>query len=103
MYTFVLLYVMQKNNVKLLAVNEDSSSSTSFCVDAQSNYQTVVHISDTDLAYYDLILKRASVLLSPVQLNLLKLALSLRAYSSTVYSFQQVNRTSPQLFNVNAK
>uniref|UniRef100_A0A8C2E455 UDP-glucose glycoprotein glucosyltransferase 1 n=1 Tax=Cyprinus carpio TaxID=7962 RepID=A0A8C2E455_CYPCA len=70
-------------------------ASTSFCVDAQSNYQTVVHISDTDLAYYDLILKRASVLLSPVQLNLLKLALSLRAYSSTVYSFQQIASNEP--------
>ncbi|XP_042574669.1 UDP-glucose:glycoprotein glucosyltransferase 1-like isoform X4 [Cyprinus carpio] len=50
---------------------------------------------DTDLAYYDLILKRASVLLSPVQLNLLKLALSLRAYSSTVYSFQQIASNEP--------
>uniref|UniRef100_A0A673I2L8 UDP-glucose ceramide glucosyltransferase-like 1 n=1 Tax=Sinocyclocheilus rhinocerous TaxID=307959 RepID=A0A673I2L8_9TELE len=58
-------------------------------------YQTVVHISDTDLAYYDLILKRASVLLSPVQLNLLKLALSLRAYSSTVHSFQQIASNEP--------
>uniref|UniRef100_A0A8C1EHC6 UDP-glucose ceramide glucosyltransferase-like 1 n=1 Tax=Cyprinus carpio carpio TaxID=630221 RepID=A0A8C1EHC6_CYPCA len=57
--------------------------------------ETVVHISDTDLAYYDLILKRASVLLSPVQLNLLKLALSLRAYSSTVYSFQQIASNEP--------
>ncbi|XP_016329532.1 UDP-glucose:glycoprotein glucosyltransferase 1-like [Sinocyclocheilus anshuiensis] len=50
---------------------------------------------DTDLAYYDLILKRASVLLSPVQLNLLKLALSLRAYSSTVHSFQQIASNEP--------
>uniref|UniRef100_A0A673IAN2 UDP-glucose ceramide glucosyltransferase-like 1 n=1 Tax=Sinocyclocheilus rhinocerous TaxID=307959 RepID=A0A673IAN2_9TELE len=57
--------------------------------------ETVVHISDTDLAYYDLILKRASVLLSPVQLNLLKLALSLRAYSSTVHSFQQIASNEP--------
>uniref|UniRef100_A0A8C1JQA8 UDP-glucose ceramide glucosyltransferase-like 1 n=1 Tax=Cyprinus carpio TaxID=7962 RepID=A0A8C1JQA8_CYPCA len=57
--------------------------------------ETVVHIPDTDLAYYDLILKRASVLLSPVQLNLLKLALSLRAYSSTVYSFQQIASNEP--------
>uniref|UniRef100_A0A671L7K7 UDP-glucose ceramide glucosyltransferase-like 1 n=1 Tax=Sinocyclocheilus anshuiensis TaxID=1608454 RepID=A0A671L7K7_9TELE len=45
--------------------------------------------------YYDLILKRASVLLSPVQLNLLKLALSLRAYSSTVHSFQQIASNEP--------
>uniref|UniRef100_A0A672T8Z2 UDP-glucose ceramide glucosyltransferase-like 1 n=1 Tax=Sinocyclocheilus grahami TaxID=75366 RepID=A0A672T8Z2_SINGR len=59
------------------------------------DYQTVVHISDTDQAYYDLILKRASVLLSPVQLNLLKFALSLRAYSSTVHSFQQIASNEP--------
>uniref|UniRef100_A0A8C1PJZ5 UDP-glucose ceramide glucosyltransferase-like 1 n=1 Tax=Cyprinus carpio TaxID=7962 RepID=A0A8C1PJZ5_CYPCA len=50
---------------------------------------------DTDQAYYDLILKRASVLLSPVQLNLLKFALSLRAYSSTVHSFQQIATNEP--------
>ncbi|XP_016132638.1 UDP-glucose:glycoprotein glucosyltransferase 1-like [Sinocyclocheilus grahami] len=50
---------------------------------------------DTDQAYYDLILKRASVLLSPVQLNLLKFALSLRAYSSTVHSFQQIASNEP--------
>uniref|UniRef100_A0A8C1SYB4 UDP-glucose glycoprotein glucosyltransferase 1 n=1 Tax=Cyprinus carpio TaxID=7962 RepID=A0A8C1SYB4_CYPCA len=49
----------------------------------------------TDQAYYDLILKRASVLLSPVQLNLLKFALSLRAYSSTVHSFQQIATNEP--------
>uniref|UniRef100_A0A672T791 UDP-glucose ceramide glucosyltransferase-like 1 n=1 Tax=Sinocyclocheilus grahami TaxID=75366 RepID=A0A672T791_SINGR len=49
----------------------------------------------TDQAYYDLILKRASVLLSPVQLNLLKFALSLRAYSSTVHSFQQIASNEP--------
>uniref|UniRef100_A0A673G7E7 UDP-glucose ceramide glucosyltransferase-like 1 n=2 Tax=Sinocyclocheilus TaxID=75365 RepID=A0A673G7E7_9TELE len=50
---------------------------------------------DTDQAYYDLILKRASVLLSPVQLNLLKFTLSLRAYSSTVHSFQQIASNEP--------
>uniref|UniRef100_A0A671PN63 UDP-glucose ceramide glucosyltransferase-like 1 n=1 Tax=Sinocyclocheilus anshuiensis TaxID=1608454 RepID=A0A671PN63_9TELE len=59
------------------------------------DYQTVVHISDSDQAYYDLILKRASVLLSPVQLNLLKFALSLRAHSSTVHSFQQIASNEP--------
>lgn len=53
-----------------------------------------VWISDTNLAYYELILKRASALLSPVQLNMLKFALSLRAYSSTVHSFQQVSTTN---------
>lgn len=46
--------------------------------------------ADTDQAYYDLIVKKASALLSSVQVNMLKLALSLRAYSATVHSFQQV-------------
>ncbi|KAG9343548.1 hypothetical protein JZ751_013714 [Albula glossodonta] len=49
----------------------------------------------TDLAYYDLIVKRAAQLLSPVQLNLLKFALSLRAYSATVHSFQQIASNEP--------
>uniref|UniRef100_A0AAY4AMJ7 UDP-glucose ceramide glucosyltransferase-like 1 n=1 Tax=Denticeps clupeoides TaxID=299321 RepID=A0AAY4AMJ7_9TELE len=47
------------------------------------------------LAYYELILKRAGALLSPVQLSLLKFALSLRAYSSTVHSFQQIAHNEP--------
>ncbi|XP_047673638.1 UDP-glucose:glycoprotein glucosyltransferase 1 isoform X1 [Tachysurus fulvidraco] len=49
----------------------------------------------TDRSYYELILKRASQLLSPVQLKLLKFALSLRSYSSTVYAFQQIASTEP--------
>uniref|UniRef100_A0A669EAF0 UDP-glucose ceramide glucosyltransferase-like 1 n=1 Tax=Oreochromis niloticus TaxID=8128 RepID=A0A669EAF0_ORENI len=48
-----------------------------------------------DQAYYDLIMKRASALLSSVQLNMLKFALSLRAYSATVHSFQQIASTEP--------
>ncbi|XP_051553094.1 UDP-glucose:glycoprotein glucosyltransferase 1-like [Myxocyprinus asiaticus] len=50
---------------------------------------------DTDLAYYELVIKRVSELLSPVQLNLLKFALSLRAYSSTVHSFHQIASNEP--------
>uniref|UniRef100_A0A8C8GDG2 UDP-glucose ceramide glucosyltransferase-like 1 n=1 Tax=Oncorhynchus tshawytscha TaxID=74940 RepID=A0A8C8GDG2_ONCTS len=48
-----------------------------------------------DQAYYDLIVKRASALLSTVQLNMLKFALSLRAYSATVHSFQQIATNEP--------
>uniref|UniRef100_A0AAQ6AGL4 UDP-glucose ceramide glucosyltransferase-like 1 n=1 Tax=Amphiprion ocellaris TaxID=80972 RepID=A0AAQ6AGL4_AMPOC len=48
-----------------------------------------------DQAYYELIVKRASALLSSVQLNMLKFALSLRAYSATVHSFQQIASTEP--------
>lgn len=50
--------------------------------------------ADTDQAYYDLIVKKASALLSTVQVNMLKFALSLRAYSATVHSFQQVTYKS---------
>ncbi|XP_028995907.1 UDP-glucose:glycoprotein glucosyltransferase 1 isoform X2 [Betta splendens] len=50
---------------------------------------------DTDQAYYDLIVKRASALLSSVQVNMLKFALSLRAYSATVHSFQQIASNEP--------
>lgn len=51
--------------------------------------------ADTDQAYYELIVKRASALLSSVQVNMLKFALSLRAYSATVQSFQQVPQARP--------
>ncbi|XP_034145677.1 UDP-glucose:glycoprotein glucosyltransferase 1 isoform X2 [Esox lucius] len=50
---------------------------------------------DTDQSYYDLIMKRAGALLSTVQLNMLKFALSLRAYSATVHSFQQIASNEP--------
>uniref|UniRef100_A0A6Q2ZGE8 UDP-glucose ceramide glucosyltransferase-like 1 n=1 Tax=Esox lucius TaxID=8010 RepID=A0A6Q2ZGE8_ESOLU len=48
-----------------------------------------------DQSYYDLIMKRAGALLSTVQLNMLKFALSLRAYSATVHSFQQIASNEP--------
>ncbi|XP_077147439.1 UDP-glucose:glycoprotein glucosyltransferase 1 isoform X1 [Ranitomeya variabilis] len=44
----------------------------------------------SDSANYDLLLKSAGRLLSPVQQNLLRFALSLRSYSSTVQTFQQI-------------
>ncbi|KAM9841989.1 UDP-glucose:glycoprotein glucosyltransferase 1 [Aulostomus maculatus] len=50
---------------------------------------------DTDQAYYDLIVKKAGALLSSVQVNMLKFALSLRAYSATVHSFQQIAANQP--------
>nr|XP_020469630.1 UDP-glucose:glycoprotein glucosyltransferase 1 isoform X2 [Monopterus albus] len=50
---------------------------------------------DTDQAYYDLIVKKASALLSSIQVNMLKFALSLRAYSATVHSFQQIASGEP--------
>ncbi|KAL3049428.1 hypothetical protein OYC64_008810 [Pagothenia borchgrevinki] len=50
---------------------------------------------DTDQAYYDLIVKKARAVLSSVQVNMLKFALSLRAYSATVHSFQQIASNEP--------
>ncbi|XP_056420029.1 UDP-glucose:glycoprotein glucosyltransferase 1 isoform X2 [Hyla sarda] len=49
-----------------------------------------VDFSGSDSTSYDLLLKRAARLLSPVQQNLLKFALSLRSYSATVQTFQQI-------------
>lgn len=46
--------------------------------------------TDTDYSYYNLILKKAGQFLSNFQINLLKFALSIRAYSPTVQMFQQV-------------
>uniref|UniRef100_A0A8C9Y082 UDP-glucose ceramide glucosyltransferase-like 1 n=1 Tax=Sander lucioperca TaxID=283035 RepID=A0A8C9Y082_SANLU len=54
-----------------------------------------LHFGNTDQAYYDLIVKKAGALLSSVQVNMLKFALSLRAYSATVYSFQQIASNEP--------
>uniref|UniRef100_A0AAY4APQ1 UDP-glucose ceramide glucosyltransferase-like 1 n=1 Tax=Denticeps clupeoides TaxID=299321 RepID=A0AAY4APQ1_9TELE len=61
----------------------------------EANQNILNEHDETDLAYYELILKRAGALLSPVQLSLLKFALSLRAYSSTVHSFQQIAHNEP--------
>ncbi|XP_061824096.1 UDP-glucose:glycoprotein glucosyltransferase 1 [Nerophis lumbriciformis] len=51
--------------------------------------------ADTDEAYYNLIVKEAGALLSSVQVNMLKFALSLRAYSATVHTFQQIASNEP--------
>ncbi|XP_047197614.1 UDP-glucose:glycoprotein glucosyltransferase 1 isoform X1 [Hippoglossus stenolepis] len=61
----------------------------------QANQNIEGEHDDTDQAYYDLILKKASALLSSVQMNMLKFALSLRAYSATVHSFQQIASNEP--------
>lgn len=46
--------------------------------------------TDSEYSYYNLILKKAGQFLSNLQINLLKFALSIRAYSPTVQMFQQV-------------
>uniref|UniRef100_A0A8C9XX53 UDP-glucose ceramide glucosyltransferase-like 1 n=1 Tax=Sander lucioperca TaxID=283035 RepID=A0A8C9XX53_SANLU len=61
----------------------------------EARYDTALFSSISHLAYYDLIVKKAGALLSSVQVNMLKFALSLRAYSATVYSFQQIASNEP--------
>ncbi|XP_077476984.1 UDP-glucose:glycoprotein glucosyltransferase 1 [Stigmatopora argus] len=51
--------------------------------------------ADTDQAYYASIVEKAGTLLSSIQVNMLKFALSLRAYSATVHSFQQIASNEP--------
>ncbi|XP_078077776.1 UDP-glucose:glycoprotein glucosyltransferase 2 isoform X1 [Mustelus asterias] len=50
---------------------------------------------DSEHSYYNLILKKAGQFLSQLKLNLLKFALSLRAYSPTVQMFQQIAADEP--------
>uniref|UniRef100_A0A672UAU3 UDP-glucose ceramide glucosyltransferase-like 1 n=1 Tax=Strigops habroptila TaxID=2489341 RepID=A0A672UAU3_STRHB len=51
---------------------------------------TVYKQGDSEHSYYNLILKKAGQFLSNLQINLLKFALSIRAYSPTVQMFQQI-------------
>ncbi|XP_067842577.1 UDP-glucose:glycoprotein glucosyltransferase 1 isoform X2 [Heptranchias perlo] len=50
---------------------------------------------DSERSYSNLILKKAGQFLSQLKLNLLKFALSLRAYSPTVQMFQQIAADEP--------
>uniref|UniRef100_A0A7N6C0G9 UDP-glucose ceramide glucosyltransferase-like 1 n=1 Tax=Anabas testudineus TaxID=64144 RepID=A0A7N6C0G9_ANATE len=72
----------------------EASRCTTITTSAQCLQMTSV-CADTDQAYYDLLVKKASALLSSVQMNMLKFALSLRAYSATVHSFQQIASNEP--------
>uniref|UniRef100_A0A8B9RT05 UDP-glucose:glycoprotein glucosyltransferase 2 n=1 Tax=Accipiter nisus TaxID=211598 RepID=A0A8B9RT05_9AVES len=51
--------------------------------------------TDSEHSYYNLILKKAGQFLSNLQINLLKFALSIRAYSPTVQMFQQIAADEP--------
>uniref|UniRef100_A0A8D0CUX9 UDP-glucose glycoprotein glucosyltransferase 1 n=1 Tax=Sander lucioperca TaxID=283035 RepID=A0A8D0CUX9_SANLU len=78
-----------------------SSSSEFLAEESQEKFWDFVEANQNiegehdDQAYYDLIVKKAGALLSSVQVNMLKFALSLRAYSATVYSFQQIASNEP--------
>ena len=56
------------------------------------NFNQYIFICPTESvrSYYNLIVRKASQFLSGLQVSLLKLALSLRAYSPAVHAFQQV-------------
>ncbi|XP_063771592.1 UDP-glucose:glycoprotein glucosyltransferase 1 isoform X2 [Pseudophryne corroboree] len=56
----------------------------------------------SDSANYNLLLSHAGRHLTPVQQNLLKFALSLRSYSSTVQTFQQIAADEPPPVNCEA-
>ncbi|TRY99699.1 hypothetical protein DNTS_029439 [Danionella cerebrum] len=70
-------------------------SQDKFWAFVEANKNIKDDLDDTDQANHDLILKRASELLSLVQLNMLKFSLSLRAYSSTIHSFHQIASNEP--------
>uniref|UniRef100_A0A674KBQ2 UDP-glucose glycoprotein glucosyltransferase 2 n=1 Tax=Terrapene triunguis TaxID=2587831 RepID=A0A674KBQ2_9SAUR len=55
----------------------------------------VLFLTDSEHSYYNLILKKAGQFLSNLQINLLKFALSIRAYSPTVQMFQQIAADEP--------
>ncbi|XP_038243099.1 UDP-glucose:glycoprotein glucosyltransferase 2 isoform X1 [Dermochelys coriacea] len=56
---------------------------------------TIYKQRDSEHSYYNLILKKAGQFLSNLQINLLKFALSIRAYSPTVQMFQQIAADEP--------
>ncbi|XP_074155473.1 UDP-glucose:glycoprotein glucosyltransferase 2 isoform X1 [Sminthopsis crassicaudata] len=51
---------------------------------------TIYKQGDSEYSYYNLILKKAGQFLNNLQINLLKFALSIRAYSPTIQMFQQI-------------
>ncbi|XP_056352423.1 UDP-glucose:glycoprotein glucosyltransferase 2 isoform X3 [Oenanthe melanoleuca] len=63
---------------------------------------TVYKQGDSEYSYYNLILKKAGQFLSNLQINLLKFALSIRAYSPTVQMFQQIAADEPPPEGCNA-
>ncbi|XP_051564651.1 UDP-glucose:glycoprotein glucosyltransferase 2-like isoform X1 [Myxocyprinus asiaticus] len=56
---------------------------------------TVYKSGESVRSYYNLIIKKAGQFLTDIQLSLLKLSLSLRAYSPAVHAFQQIASDEP--------
>uniref|UniRef100_A0A4W3JNT5 UDP-glucose ceramide glucosyltransferase-like 1 n=1 Tax=Callorhinchus milii TaxID=7868 RepID=A0A4W3JNT5_CALMI len=63
-------------------------------VDSSQEFYEENH-AGTDLLHYQFIQRQAATFLSHVQVNLMKFALSLRAYSATVQMFQQIAAEEP--------
>uniref|UniRef100_A0A8B9KM65 UDP-glucose ceramide glucosyltransferase-like 1 n=1 Tax=Astyanax mexicanus TaxID=7994 RepID=A0A8B9KM65_ASTMX len=57
--------------------------------------QIFIHPSESVRSYYNLIVKKAGQFLTDLQVSLLKLSLSLRAYSPTVHTFLQIASDEP--------
>ncbi|XP_048049658.1 UDP-glucose:glycoprotein glucosyltransferase 2 isoform X1 [Megalobrama amblycephala] len=58
---------------------------------------TVYRNGESVRSYYNLIIKKAGQFLTDLQVNLLKLSLSLRTYSPAVHAFQQIANDEPPL------
>ncbi|XP_075388725.1 UDP-glucose:glycoprotein glucosyltransferase 2 isoform X1 [Tenrec ecaudatus] len=58
--------------------------------------------TESDYSYYNLILKKAGQFLDNLHINLLKFALSIRAYSPTIQMFQQIAADEPPPDGCNA-
>uniref|UniRef100_A0A8C5VNL2 UDP-glucose glycoprotein glucosyltransferase 2 n=1 Tax=Microcebus murinus TaxID=30608 RepID=A0A8C5VNL2_MICMU len=58
--------------------------------------------TESDYSYYNLILKKAGQFLDNLHINLLKFALSLRAYSPAIHMFQQIAADEPPPDGCNA-
>uniref|UniRef100_G1TE39 UDP-glucose:glycoprotein glucosyltransferase 1 n=1 Tax=Oryctolagus cuniculus TaxID=9986 RepID=G1TE39_RABIT len=58
--------------------------------------------TESDYSYYNLILKKAGQFLDNLHINLLKFALSIRAYSPTIQMFQQIAAEEPPPDGCNA-
>uniref|UniRef100_A0A8B9KSK2 UDP-glucose glycoprotein glucosyltransferase 2 n=1 Tax=Astyanax mexicanus TaxID=7994 RepID=A0A8B9KSK2_ASTMX len=61
----------------------------------EMNQQIFIHPSESVRSYYNLIVKKAGQFLTDLQVSLLKLSLSLRAYSPTVHTFLQIASDEP--------
>nr|XP_025038706.1 UDP-glucose:glycoprotein glucosyltransferase 2-like [Pelodiscus sinensis] len=82
------LTLTEKNTTSEFIAEESNEKFWHFLETVQE--LTIYKQRDSEISYYNLILKKAGQFLSSLQINLLKFALSIRAYSPTVQMFQQI-------------